>query len=278
MKRIFTFLFSFVCVLALNAQNPDPTTWNGEMVANFDDMPAADIGSWGGLTIDYAQAPDGTPASGQMVTVGVPAGNPQGASFTISLNSTFNPSYYVGVSFDAQMSADDVSFVVKLQQTSDPGHNNALEDWNTWPSFSCNGGWIEVQIPFDVVNQSLADKLANDPGFPADQYDQIELLPAGWDESKPDFTINLDNMMLRYDWDEGEGIPVIKVAAFILKTVDGTVSVVGGIGAPVSLKVYTTSGQEVASGVNEVNVETKGVFVVKATNGKASSVSKIVVQ
>jgi len=273
MKRIFTLLVCCLCVWALNAQ----AQRNGIMVANFDDVPATDIGGWGGITADYAQAPAGCPASGQMLVVGVPAGNPNGASFTISLSDTFDPRNFAGVSFDAQMSADDVSMVIKLQQSSDPGHSNSLEDWNTWPSFSCNGGWIEVQIPFDVVNQSLDDKYNADPSFPVDQYDQIELLPAGWSD-KPDFTINLDNLMLRFDFDEGTGIPLVKAAAFILKSVNGTVSVVGGNGNPVSLTVYSPSGQEVAEGVNQVQVGTKGVYIVKATSGNVSSVSKIVVQ
>ena len=274
MKRFFTFLFVCMGVFALNAQAQK----NGVLVANFDDVPASDVGGWGGVTTTLADAPDGTPASGQMLVVGVPAGNPDGASFTISLNDTFDPRNYAGISFDAQMTPDDVSMVLKLQQSSDPGHSNALEDWDTWPSFSANGEWIEVQIPFDVVNQTLDDKYNADPSFPVDQYDQIEILPAGWSD-KPDFTINLDNLMLRYDFDEGSnGIPLTKVAAIILTSENGNISAVGGNNAPVSLKVYSISGQEIANGVNQVQVGVKGAYIVKAATGTANLVQKIIVK
>jgi len=276
MRRFFTLLFSCLCVLGLRAQV------NGYVVANFDDVCSdlSAIGSWGGLTVDFAAAPAGSLASGNMLVVSVP-GNSQGASFTITMDAPIIPSDFVGISMDAQVpEGDALAFIFKLQQTSDPGHNNSLEDW-TYQRYSGEGEWQEVHLSFDHIlsdadSKTLGYKEENDPNFYDyySQYDQIEIAPGAWDGA-PACTLNLDNIMLVYDWGE-TGIPVTKAAAFILKTVNGSVSVVNGTG-PVSLKVYSTSGQEVASGVNEVQVGTKGIYVVKATNGKASSVSKIVV-
>ena len=269
MKRIFTFLFSFMCVLAVNAQE------SGDMVANFDDVVPSDVSSGGGLTVGYAQAPDGSLASGQMLVIGnVPAGNP-GGSFTITLaDMTFDPHTYVGLSFVAQVpEGASPAFILKLNQSTDPNHDYMIQDWATYPRYTGGGDWQEVHIPFDVVIASLD---ANS-SFPVDQYNQIELSPGPWD-GQPAFTVNMDNVMLRTSWDSSTGIPLTKAAAFILNVENGTISVVGGNGNPVSLKVYSPSGQEVAYGVNQVQVETKGIYIVKATNGNASSVSKIVVR
>ena len=269
MKRIFTFFFSFLCVLALNAQK------NGIMVANFDDVLPYDVGAWGGLSVDYAPAPAGSLASGQMLVVFVPAGNGSGGSFTITLGDmTFDPHDFVGVSFDCQVpdATEAVKFVVKLQQTADPGHANEIADWNTWPAFNGGSEWQEMRVPFDVVSSVLDGK----PTIPADQYDQIELLPAGW-SGNPNIHVNMDNFMLRYDWNDDSGIPLTKAAALILKTENGAISVIGN-NNPVSLKVYSLTGQEIAGGVNEAKVEAKGVYIVKATTGNGNIVQKIVVK
>ena len=269
MKRIFTFLVGFMCVLALNAQK------SGTMVADFDNVVPYDVGVWGGLALDYTTAPAGSLASGQMLVVFVPAGNGSGGSFTITLGDmTFDPHEYVGVSFDCQSSdaTEDVKFVLKLQQTADPGHTSApLEDWDNWTPYTVGGEWQEVQIPFAKVISILDGK----PDVPADQYDQIELLPAGW-SGNPDIHLNMDNFMLRYDWDK-TGIPLTKAAALILKAENGTISAIGNSN-PVSLKVYSPAGQEIANGVNAVTVGAKGVYVVKALTGNASIVQKIVVR
>jgi hypothetical protein len=264
MKRIFTFLFGCMCVVALHAQDD-------VLIANFDDV-FPDIGSFGGVTLDYAPAPEGSLASGQMLVVGVPANN-QAGSFTITMNEPIDPHNYVGISFDAQISeVDNVPFILKLQQSSDPNHSYTIQDWSTNPNYSGGGEWQEVRIPFDVV----IAQLDNTPAFPADQYDQIEIAPASY-SNFPTFTLNMDNVMLRASWGDESGIPLMKVAAFAITAVNGTISATGANGNPVSLKVYSPSGQEIVEGVNQVQVETKGVYIVKATNGKVSSVSKIIV-
>jgi len=271
MKRIVTLLVGCLCVFAMKAQN-------GVMVANFDDVVPYEVGSWGGITIDYDAAPAGSLASGQMLVVSVPANN-EIASFTISLNETLDPRDYVGVSFDGQISeADGVSFVLKLHQSSDPGHENSIQDWDTWAKYTGGGEWQNVHIPFNVVNESLDGKYDEDPDFPVDQYDQIEFQPGPW-ENHAAFTLNMDNVMLRYDWEEeGNGIPLTKVAAFILMTVNGTITATSVDGNPVSLKVYSISGQEIANGVNQVQVGVKGAYIVKAATGKANLVQKIIVK
>lgn len=266
MKRFFTFLFVCMGVFALKAQN-------GVMVADFDDAVPYDVGGLG-IDISYDAAPDGSLASGQMLVVDVPA-NAEWQSFSITLNEPFDPRDYVGLSFVAEAPVN-FPWVLKLEQTALPNDQAQIQDWDTWPSYTGEGEWKEVQIPFDVVLGSLGDKLAADPSFPADQYDIIELAPAAY-QSLGEFTVNLDNFMLRTSFDE-TGTPLTKLAAFVITSANGNISATGVNGNPVSLKVYSISGQEIAEGVNQVQIGTKGTYIVKATNGNVSSVSKIIVK
>jgi hypothetical protein len=268
MKRIFTLLFACICVLGLKAQDV--------MLCNFDDvLPSVSV--WGTMTYTTASAPAGTLASGKMGVLTAAADN-EGGSFIIQMDNTFDPHTYAGISLVAQMPQTGLTpaFVFKLNQSSDPGHANILQDWNKKVRYSGSGDWEVINLPFDSIIATLDAKLDADYSFPADQYDQIELAPGAWD-SQPAFTMNVDNIMLRTKFD-GAGIPVTKVAAFVLSCENGIVRVVGGNGNPVSLKVYSIAGQEIVQGINEVQVAAKGVYIVKATSGNVTSVNKIIVQ
>ena len=270
MKRIFVFLGACVCALSLNAQN-------GEMVCNFDDV-YPDVSAWGDMGFDVTNAPAGSLASDMMGVLTVNADNENG-SMVIQLDFPFDPRDYVGISLVAQVTEPGVNpaFIFKLDQSSDPGNLNQIQDWTYNVRYSGSGEWEKINLPFsDAILGALDEKLADDLSFPT-EYDKIELAPGAWD-NKPAFTMNIDDIMLRYSWDEENGIPLIKAAAFVITAVNGTVSATSVNGNPVSLKVYSLSGQEVANGLNQVQIGTKGVYVVKAANGNASNVSKIVVR
>jgi len=282
MKRIFTFLFGFLCVLALNAQSVNPLDWNGELVADFDGNGPADVTSWGGLNFSYAPAPAGSPASGQMLVVDCPANN-QGPSFTIVMNSAmYDPHDYVGVSFLCQSdyTENQIPFVLKLETSQDDNNQHQAQDWDTYAGYNDNGagGWQQVRLPFAVC---LAWIDANHPDWNiSNMYDRLELQPAAY-KNYPEFIVNLDDFMLRYDWDEPDdtGIPLTKLAAFIISSDgNGAISAKGFNGNQVSLKVYSATGQEVIEGVNNVQIGTKGVYIVKATDGKTTDTQKVVVR
>jgi len=272
MKRIFTFLFVCLGVFALKAQDAQNT-----MICDFDDV-YPDVSAWGDMNLDVAPAPDGTLASGMMGVLAVKADNESG-SMIIQLDNTFDPRDYVGISFVAQVTEAGITpaFIFKLEQSTQDNSYAQIQDWTYNVRYDGSGDWGEYHLPFsDNILQALDDKIAGDADFPADQFDKIELAPGAWD-NQPDFTMNIDNIMLRTSWDDGAGIPLTKAVAFIITTDNGAINAVGGNGNPVSLKVYSPTGQEIAEGVNQVQIGVKGVYIVKATCGNTSSVSKVVV-
>ena len=85
--------------------------------------------------------------------------------------------------------------------------------------------------------------------------------------------------MLRTSWEDETGIPLVKNAdAISILAVDGAISAKAGNGNPVALKVYSLAGKEIAGGTNQVQAGAKGVYIVKATTGNASKITKIVVR
>jgi len=275
MKRIFTFLFCCVSVFALKAQDAQNT-----MICNFDDV-YPDVSAWGDVSLVTAPAPDGTLASGTMGVLTINADNENG-SMIIQLDSPFDPRDYVGISLVAQIpdaNGLNPAFIFKLGVSSDDPTNkiHQIQDWTYNVSYSGSGEWEEIHLPFsDNIFSALDQAIADNPGLTTDQYDIIELAPGAWN-NKPDFTMNVDNIMLRTSWDE-TGIPLTKLAAIVLTSANGTISAVGGNNTPVSLKVYSISGQEIANGVNQVQIETKGAYIVKAATGNANLVQKIIVK
>jgi len=269
MKRIFTFLFGFMCVIALHAQD-------GITICNFDDVSPL-VSAWGDMAFSTTDAPAGTLASGQMGVLQIAALNENG-SFIIQLDAPFDPHDYVGISLVAQVTTPGVApaFITKLDQSSDPGNVNQVQDWTYNVRYSGSGDWEQINLPFsDAIIPALDDKIAADPAFPADQYDKIEIAPGAWDNLDA-FTMNIDNIMLMYAFDTG--IPLTKIAAFtIWNDGAGTIKATGVNGNQVSLKVYSTTGQEIVEGVNEVQIGVKGVYIVKATDGKATNTQKVVV-
>ncbi|MCL1934653.1 MAG: T9SS type A sorting domain-containing protein, partial [Candidatus Azobacteroides sp.] len=115
--------------------------------------------------------------------------------------------------------------------------------------------------------------------FPASNYNRLLIVPAPYG-NLPDFTFNIDDIKLRVSWDDETGIQPINNntdAIIIIAGSNGIISAKAGNGAPVSLKVYSVSGQEITGGMNQVQVG-KGIYIVKAVSGNANKVSKIIVQ
>ena len=249
-------------------------------ICNFDNVFPYVEPSSPQLTLDMADVPDGSPASGKMGVFGVPQNNQSGI-FTIYLNEPIDPRNYVGISFLAQANNASPYFVIKLEQSSDVSNANQIQDWTTYPKYTGNGEWQEVQIPFDVLlgttgTDQLGYKLSQNPDFPASGYDKLVIAPAAY-QNIPAFTVNIDDILFRTSWNES-GIPLVKVAALVITSENGTISAKAANGNPVSLKVYSISGQEIAAGMNQVQVGTKGVYIVKATTGNIADTQKVVVQ
>jgi len=259
------------------------------LLCNFDDVnPFISPSGTSGIGLTTSEAPAGSPASGTIGVLSVPANNLSGL-MKIFLDESFDPRKYVGISFLAQTdyTENSVSFIIKLQQSSDGGNANQIQDYYTKPVYNGNGAWQEVHIPFDVLlgstgTDQLGYKLSHDPtnvylNASLVYYDQILILPA-YNQKLPAFTLNIDDIKLRTSWGEETGIPSTKSASFIISAENGIIKATGVTGNPVSLKVYSISGQEIAGGVNQVQVGTKGVYVVNAESGDVSRVSKVVVQ
>jgi hypothetical protein len=243
------------------------------MICNFDDVSPFIITS--GLSISYADAPAGSPASGTMGVVQVPKNNPGNFIAIYSDQDPFDPRDYVGISFLAQ-APSSFNFALKLEQTIDNSNTAQIQDWYNY-YYTGNGEWQEVHIGFDAIKTDLANKLAANSSLVASNYDRMVIVPAPWNNLLA-FTMNIDNIRLRKSWDDDTGIPMKIVAAPILITAaNGIISAKTANGNPVALKIYSISGQEIAAGVNEVPLATKGVYVVKATAGNVNQVSKVVV-
>ena len=240
------------------------------------------------MTLTPVNAPAGSPASGKMGALSVPQNNTTGL-IKIYLDKPIDPRNYVGISFLAQSdyTAKPVPFIIKLDQSADANNVNQIQDWTTYPKYNANGsgGWQEVQIPFNVLlgtsgTDQLGYKLNQNPNFPASAYDELLLAPAPY-QNLPAFTVNIDNIQFRTSWSE-TGIPAIKLAKLIITAENGTIKAKAATGNPVSLKVYSIVGQEVANGMNQVQITVKGVYIVKATAENIAEnitdVQKIVIQ
>jgi len=247
-------------------------------VCNFDNVFPYVAPSTPKLTLDIAEVPDDSPVSGKMGVFGVPANNSSGF-FTVYLNEPIDPRNYVGISLLAQANSASPWFVIKLQESSDTGNTYQIQDYNTHSAYTGNGAWQEVQIPFDVLLGSASKQLGyvlnQYPDF-LPSYDELIISPAA-NQSIPAFTVNIDNIRLRTSWAEN-GIPLTKVASLIITSANGTISAKAATGDPVSLKVYSISGQEIVAGMNQVQVGTKGVYIVNATAGNITDTQKVVVQ
>ena len=270
-------LYNASNVLTLSKTGRSPVVDDNQdksLICNFDDV-FPYVSTAGGLSLDIVDAV--APATGKSGALWVPQNNPKDGFLVVYLNEPIDPRNYVGVSFLAQAPIT-VPFVTKLEQTSDNNNSAQIQDWNTYPSYSGNGEWKEVQLPFDVIKQSLAQKLAANPNFPASNYNRVVIVPGPY-QKLPEFTLNIDDIRLRTSWDDNTGIPLTMNTDVIhISTVDRTVSAKAVNGNPVRLKIYSISGQEVAGGLNQVQVATKGVYIVKATAGDASIVSRIIVR
>jgi len=266
-------LYNASNVLTLSQTGRTPAVDNPDklMVCNFDDSYPY-LAPAGGLVLNFANAPADSPATGEIGAIKVPAGNPKAGYITILLDEPINPRDYVGISFLAQASVT-APFVVKLEQTANS--TAQIQDWNTYPKYTGNGDWQEVHIGFDVILNQLQGKIDANPNFPASNYDRIILVPAPYQNGLSAFTLNIDDIKLRTSW---TGIwPVENTDAIIIVVANGTVNAKAGNGAPVSLKVYSVSGQEIANGINQVQLAPKGAYIVKATVGNISKMSKVVV-
>ena len=246
------------------------------MVCNFDDI-FPYVSTTGGLILDFVDAPADSPASEQMGAIWVPARNPQDGFLVILLDDPIDPRDYIGISFLAQ-APFTVPFVLKLEQSSTNNNATQIQDWSYSPKYAGNSEWQEVHIGFDVIFSELQKKLNQNPNFPVANYDRIVLCPGPY-QQLPEFTLNIDDVRLRTTWGEETGIqPAKNTDAISMVVANGTVSATAEDGSPVSLKVYSIQGQEITGGVNQVQLVTKGVYIVKAVAGKANGISKIVIQ
>ncbi|MDR0542800.1 MAG: T9SS type A sorting domain-containing protein [Dysgonamonadaceae bacterium] len=276
MKRIFISLSMLLGALTLSAQSV--------VVCNFDDV-VPSIETTQQVTIDYVEAE--APASGQMGALTVAAGNPGDGFLLLQTDYTIDPRDYVGISFLCKgdvYKGDNLAnppFILKLEQSaSTDAGTTRIQDWNSYPRYTGQGQWQKVHVSFDICIRSLQEKLLADPNFPATSYDKIILCPAPY-ENMNEFTLYIDDIKLRTSWEDegGNGIPALKTPDPIQftskngvirsKTLDGDVA---------SLKVYSLSGQEIASGNGQVQIAGKGVYIVKATTLNASQVSKIILK
>jgi hypothetical protein len=243
------------------------------MICNFDDV--SPFVTTSGLSISYADAPAGFPASGTMGVVQVPKNNPGNFFAIYSDQDPFDPRDYVGISFLVQ-APSSFNFALKLEQSITDNNVAQIQDWYNY-YYTGNGEWQEVRIGFDAIKTDLGNKLAANSSFGASNYDRMVVVPAPWN-NLPAFTMNIDNVRLRKSWDDETGIPLIKNDNVInITTANGIITAKAVNGQPVALKVFSISGQEVANGMNQVQITTKGVYIVKAAAGDLNTVSKIVV-
>jgi len=272
-------LYNASNVLTLGETGREPVVSGNQnplMLCNFDDV--FPFISTSGLSISYAEAPAGSLASGQMGVVQVPADN-TGNFFAIwDDGDPFDPRDYAGISFFAQADVSSpVPFALQAEQSITSNDIAQIQDWGYNYSYTGNGAWQEVHIGFDAIKTDLANKLAQNPALVASDYDRIAIVPAHY-QTRPAFTLNIDDVRLRASWNDA-GIPLTISADPVLISVDDkTISAKAASGNLVTLKAYSISGQEIAGGVNQVQVGAKGVYVVKATAGNISQVSKVVVQ
>jgi len=267
---------SNVLTLSRTGRAPVSDNQDKSMICNFDNVfPYVSI--TGGLNLDFVNAPADSPASGQMGALWVPQNNPNDGFLVIQLDTLIDPRNYIGISFLAQTPLT-ILFVLKLEQTNTNNNVTQIQDWSYNSKYTGNGKWEEVHIGFDVILSQLQGKINANPNFPASDYDRIVLVPAPY-QYLPAFTLNIDNVRLRTSWDDETGIqPTKNTDAVRIITADGTVSAKAKNGNPVSLKVYSISGKEISNGLNHVQLETKGAYIIKATVGNESNVSKVIFQ
>ena len=250
---------------------------NQLLVCNFDDV-FPFISTGGGLRMEYAEAPDDSPASGQTGLVRVPDNNGSSGSnfFAIWIDGFIDPRNYVGLSFFAQASST-VPFAAKLEQSVASNSIAQIQDWASNFRYTGNGDWQEVRISFDRILEDLATKSAANPNLDPTDYDRIVLVPAPY-QNRPAFTLTIDNIRLRTSWEDDTEIRPTKTSdAIRLFVANGSILATAEAGSPVSLKVYSLSGQEIAAGVNRVSVA-NGIYIVKAATEKENRVRKIIVQ
>ena len=249
------------------------------VVCNFDDV-FPFISTGGGLGIDYVEASAGSSASGQMGAVRVPVNNGSSGDnlFALWIDGFIDPRDYVGISFLAQASST-VAFAAKLEQSLASNSVAQIQDWNyNNYRYTGAGAWQEVRISFDKIKEDLAAKSATNPALNPIDYDRIVIVPAPY-QNHPAFTLNIDNVRLRTSWNDESGIQLTKNTNAINMLVEnGIISAKAKDGHPVSLKIYSISGQEIAHGINQIRLGTKGAYIVKATAGNESNISKVVVQ
>ena len=250
---------------------------NQSSVCNFDAV-FPFISTGGGLQIDYAEAPAGSPASGQTGVIRVPDNNGSsgGNFFAIWIDGLIDPRDYVGLSFLAQASSQ-VPFAAKLEQSVAANKIAQIQDWTSNFRYTGAGAWQEVRISFEQIKENLTAKSAEYPELDPADYDRIVIVPAPY-QNRSAFTFNIDNIRLRTSWDDDSDIQSTKDPdAIRIFVAAGSIMATTEAGNPVSLKVYSLSGQEVAAGINQVSV-TNNIYIVNAVTEKATVRSKIIVQ
>ena len=301
------------------------------LICNYDDVlpPTFVSTSDAGFSAHYNNdAPAGSPASGKVLTLTVPATNNAGKSVGVQAPFKFDPRDYVGISFLARISeftetCPETRFGIRLEQSDYYSGSSASPNYEpgrirmdyTLPAaeaaqlrvdvepgrYRGDGEWEEVFVSFEHMtnpsciaasqtNSTASGNLINIyqkinntafPDFQPNQFDRILIMIAPWSTINSGYTMLIDDIKLRGNWeDDPTGIqaPKKESGAIHIFAAGGVINAKADDGSPVALKVYALSGQGIANGVNQIPLGTKGIYIVKATTGNASKVSKIIVQ
>jgi len=289
--------------ITLRTNWDDKTEVKSVLLANFDNVLPYDM-TFGGLTGTYDKNPVG---SENLLTINNPGGNTPNNWFTIWTDFKFDPRDYVGISFKAKVPETTIAklrFGFRMQQSTDGSNANALQNITNYEEYNAGeytgaGEWQEVHLTFAQMTlkdfasanrgegkpyrttgnvTNIWDKIAANANYPADQFDKISVALHPYIQIAP-HTLLVDDIYLRASWDDNVGIPLLKKDAGInIFAVNGVINAKAIDGKSVALNVYTLSGQKITSGLDQVQVGTKGIFIVKATSGNVSKVSKIIVR
>ena len=285
--------------ITLRANWDDKPKPKNTLLSNFDTVLPFNM-TYGGISGAYDAEPVG---SENFLTLLSPGGDGSKSDnwFTIWTDFKFDPRDYVGISFRAKVPEEfKVRFGFRLQQSSDPGNNNALQNLTYYEEYNAGeytgaGEWQEVHLLFDHMTlkafnkanrpkatnnvTNIWDKLSENSNYPVDQFDKISVALHSF-MSIAAHTLLVDDIWLRSDWEDLSGFhfPKKDMGAINLFAENGMVRAIAAEGQPVALKVYALSGQEIANGVNQVQVGIKGIYIVKATTGNTNTIHKIVVQ
>ena len=206
-----------------------------------------------------------------------------------------------------------IRFGLRIRQTGNSADAHTLQVIGNYLEYNAgeytgDGEWQEVHLVFDHMTlkeysipyregggsydpnrvpplrssgnaTNIWDRIANTADFKPNQFDRI-LVAVSPNITSPGFTLLIDDLMLRADWEDGTGIPLLKkdIDGISIFSANGVIGARAKDGSPIMLKVYTLSGQEIAGGTDQVQLNGKGIYIVKAQTANESKVSKLIIQ